>query len=328
MVELLNHMSTPIHKAYGHDQLWKNIIEDFFIYFVQYFMPAIAPLVNFAVPPEFLDKQLKSIFPDKGRNRYVDKLVKVALLDGTHRYLYIHIEVQGYPDKVFNWRMFQCYYRILEASEGNIDIETIAILTDDDPDFRPGHFQKAGIRTAASYEFDTFKLIDHEPEALLQGDNPFGVIMQTAWYHLTIKDVGDDQKLAAKLKLVDRLRALGLTREQTSRILRFIKDYTQFETVKNYSKFDVELSKDDKTNEAMGMFHLFREEGREMGREEGVLIGMEKGREEGREEGRERGREELLTKALKLGNLTVEEVASLFELEPAYVKQRKAELGL
>ena len=112
-------MSAPIHKAYGHDQLWKNIIEDFFFDFVRYFMPAVAPLVDFTVAPEFLDKQLKSIFAEKGRNRYVDKLVKVALLDGTHRYLYIHVEVQGYADENFNWRMFQCFYRILEAFDGN-----------------------------------------------------------------------------------------------------------------------------------------------------------------------------------------------------------------
>ena len=221
------------------------------------------------------------------------------MLDGTHRYLYIHIEVQGHPDKVFNWRMFQCYYRILENFDGNVDIETIAVLTDHDPDFRPGRFEKTGIHTAASYAFKTFKLLDHEPEALLQGDNPFGVIMQTAWYHLQIKESSDAQKMATKLQLVNRLRALGLTREQTSRILRFIKDYTQFETVNNYSKFDVELSKDEETREAMGMFQLAKEE----------------------------GREELLVKALQSGQLSLEAIADLFDQDLAYLKQLKANLG-
>ena len=52
-------MSNSIHKAYGHDQLWKHIIEDFFFHFVRYFMPALVPLVDFSVTPTFLDQQLK-----------------------------------------------------------------------------------------------------------------------------------------------------------------------------------------------------------------------------------------------------------------------------
>ena len=69
----------------------------------------------------------------------------------------------------------------------------------------------------------------------------------------------------------------------------------------------------------MGMLQLVKKEGRE----EGVLIGKKSGRKEGRKE----SREELLIKALKLGNLSVEEVANLFDMDLAYVQQRKAELS-
>ena len=328
-------MAAKPHKAYGYDQLWKNIIEDFFPDFIHYFMPTLVPIINFSVPPEFLDQQLKSLFPEKGRNRYVDKLVKVALLDGTYQYLYIHIEVQGYPDSAFNWRMFQCHYRILDNFNGQIAVETIAVLTDDDPKFRPGQFEKSGRMTKTFYEFETFKLIDHTPEALLQGKNPFGVIMQTAWYHLQVKDQGDAAIFATKLQLVNRLRALGLTREQTSKLVRFIKDYTKFETQKNYSKFDVELSKDEETKKAMGLFELAKDEGRV----EGHQLGLEEGRQEGRQEGLKTGRgegiligearksDQLIAKALQSSKLSVAEVADLFDKTIAYVENLKAQLG-
>ena len=79
----------------------------------------------------------------------------------------------------------------------------------------------------------------------------------------------------------------------------FSREGSQFETVNNYSKFDVELSKDEETREAMGMFQLAKEE----------------------------GREELLVKALQSGQLSLEAIADLFDQDLAYLKQLKANIG-
>jgi len=46
--------------------------------------------------------------PDKpSQTRYVDKLVKVYQRDGKEEWILVHVEVQGYHDKLFPARMFE-----------------------------------------------------------------------------------------------------------------------------------------------------------------------------------------------------------------------------
>lgn len=82
------------------DTLWEGIIEDLFEDFCYYFFPEWAARVpDFSQNPEFLDKELDEIYPEKNaEKRYADKLVKVFTKQGDTQWLLIHIEVQGYRD--------------------------------------------------------------------------------------------------------------------------------------------------------------------------------------------------------------------------------------
>ena len=100
-------------------------------------------------------------------------------------------------------------------------------------------------------------------------------------------------------------------------------------------RFDVELSKDEETKKAMGLFELAKDEGRV----EGHQLGLEEGRQEGRQEGLKTGRgegiligearksDQLIAKALLSSKLSVAEVADLFDKTIAYVENLKAQLG-
>lgn len=92
----------------SRDILWKGIIEDLFDDFLRYFLPEWAEKeVDFSKPFEFFDKELGQIYPEaETQKRFADLLAKVHTKDGKEQWLFVHIEVQGYEDLEFPYRMF------------------------------------------------------------------------------------------------------------------------------------------------------------------------------------------------------------------------------
>lgn len=85
-----------------YDSAWKEVIENLFEDFLQFFFPDIFADIDFSKGYEFLNKELSSIVKDnKIGKRFADELVKVFLKDGSEKWLLIHIEVQGYKEKNF-----------------------------------------------------------------------------------------------------------------------------------------------------------------------------------------------------------------------------------
>lgn len=60
------------------DSPWKEIIEQYFPEFLQFFFPNVHAAIDWHQPHEFLDKELQKIVPAAERSkRFADKLVKV-----------------------------------------------------------------------------------------------------------------------------------------------------------------------------------------------------------------------------------------------------------
>ncbi|MCP5104463.1 MAG: cytosolic protein, partial [bacterium] len=100
-----------------YDSAWKDIIEEHFEPFLEFFFPNIHMDIDFSRMPEILSKELRKIIPDaKTGKRYADILIKVYLKDGTPKYicLFIHVEVQGSRETHFMVRMFTYHYRIFD----------------------------------------------------------------------------------------------------------------------------------------------------------------------------------------------------------------------
>ena len=89
--------------------------------------------------PEPQDKELQQITPEAevGR-RYVDKLYKVYLKEGGVGRVIMHMEVQVWPDGDFEERMFG--YNSRAYLHYKCPVASLAILGDDDPDWRPTQF--------------------------------------------------------------------------------------------------------------------------------------------------------------------------------------------
>ena len=294
----------------SHDTLWKNVTEDFAFDFVSYFLPELFAKIDTTVTPKFLDKDLKQLFADHGNNRKVDRLIEFTLKNGNKEYVWIHVEIQEYYDKHFARRMFEYYYKISELSNGEVEINSIAILADSQKGFKPNEYViNSSTSTKLQYTFNTFKLLDHEPEALRQDNNPFGFIMETARRYLDIKRHSDAEKFTLQRQMRQQLRKLGYPDEQISVLLRFLRDYSIDDESKNYSNFDIESKSEQELHKPMGMFETIAEISESQGKAKGLNLSK------------------LVIKALQTGQQP-EAIAQEHTVDLAVVLDLKETLGL
>ena len=111
------------------DTQWKDLIEELFLSFVEFFLPAIYPDIDFEKEYLFLEQEFPKIVPEYYNEGKVinDKLARVHLKNGKQQLLLIHIEVQSSPETDFAQRMYKYFYRIKDHY--GLPLESIAILT-------------------------------------------------------------------------------------------------------------------------------------------------------------------------------------------------------
>ena len=190
----------------------------------------------------------------------------------------IHLEIQGQYERAFPGRMYVYNYRIFDKY--GYPVVSLAILGDDDPNWRPNAYRMDlwGCRTGI--EFPVIKLHDYQSrESELEADtNPFSVVvlahLQT---RLTRRD--PQARLTQKMRLVRLLYERGYQRQQILELFRFI-DWLLRLPDELAQRFDEQL----KTYEAkMSTPYItsIERHGIEKGRQEGLKQGIEQGIEQG-----------------------------------------------
>ncbi|MBF0096950.1 MAG: DUF4160 domain-containing protein [Magnetococcales bacterium] len=72
------------------------ILKGYFKDFLAFFLPQAHAEIDWSRPAEFLDQEFSRLMPSsENKDRRVDLLVKVWLLDGSERWVLIHVEVHG-----------------------------------------------------------------------------------------------------------------------------------------------------------------------------------------------------------------------------------------
>ena len=224
------------------------------------------------------------MYPDnKSQGRIADKLARIKTINGHYQWVLFHTEIQGKPDKHFDKRMFQMFYRIYDRFDQ--EVVSLAILTDASESFRPGQFTLGRSGTTNHFQYNTFKLKDYKPHELLKGNNPFGFMLMAAWYHL-FGGKTDQQKLDNKMTCLRLLFAAGLPKADTRKLMNFIMFYTQFDDKTFMRKLELNIKEE------------FQKEGKAMTIEEAVNWHL---KEEGKAEGKTEGKEEVVLNAIKKG---------------------------
>jgi hypothetical protein len=205
-----------------YDSPWKEALDSYFERCLAFFFPQAHADIDWARGYEMLDKELQQVVreAEHGR-RVVDKLVKVWLKDGAERWLLIHVEVQTWREGDFPKRMYVYNYRIFDKY--GREVISLAILADDDPNWRPSHwgYNRWGFRT--EIQFPTVKLLDYAPhwQALEADPNPFAVVVLAHLKTLETRHQPADRH-TWKVRLVKGLYERGMGAEDVRRLFRFI----------------------------------------------------------------------------------------------------------
>ncbi|MGL5034952.1 MAG: Rpn family recombination-promoting nuclease/putative transposase [Microcystaceae cyanobacterium] len=167
-----------------YDSPWKDALTRYLPEFMAFYFPQASTEINWNKPHTFLDQELAQTVQDgELGQRRVDRLVEVATLTSGRKWVYIHVEVQGQPDPHFAERLFTYNYRLYDRYQR--PIATLAVLTDERKNWRPGEFSYNLFGCEVKIRFPCVKLLDYAPqlEELLQNTNPFALI--TAAHLLT-----------------------------------------------------------------------------------------------------------------------------------------------
>ncbi len=215
------HRSSTVPKA-DYDSPWKEALDHYFERCLAFFFPRVHAEIDWARGFEMLDKELQPIVRRSRHGRqYVDKLVKVYLKSGEERWILVYVEVQasregGFPERmyVYNTRLFDRYGH---------EVISLAILADDDPDWRPSRYEYARWGFRAGIEIPVVKLLDDAPkyEELEADPNPFAVVVLA---HLKALETrrSPEQRYAWKIRLVKGLYERGMAPEDVRRLFDFI----------------------------------------------------------------------------------------------------------
>jgi Domain of unknown function (DUF4351)/Putative transposase, YhgA-like len=205
-----------------YDSPWKDIIEIYFKEFMKFFFSTAYYQIDWTKKIEFLDKELQEVTADAeiGR-RYADKLVKVYLKNGKEEWILIHIEVQSQEEGEFAMRMFIYNYRIFDKYKKTV--ASLAILGDDNTNWRPSSFGYSLFECSLNFEFPAKKLLDYQQRLseLENSDNPFATVVLS---HLAALNTTRDrsERKVQKLALVRRLYDKGFDGQYVINLLRFI----------------------------------------------------------------------------------------------------------
>ena len=275
--------SRPANDVYEeYDSPWKEIIEHLFPQLMHFFFPTIATVIDWSRPAEFLDKELQRIAPrSKSGKQTVDKLVKVWRIDGSELWFLIHIEVQSQKDGGFPLRMYIYHYRIFDKYKQRA--VSVAILGDDDPQWRPSQYEDQLLGCEVNMKFPIAKLLDYEAKwhELEQSSNPFAVVvmahLKAIATHGRVRD-----RLQWKKTLIRRMYEKGHSEQEVLDLFRFI-DWI----MKLPEEFEKEIQEVvDEFEEAKQMRYVTSIErlAQKRGREQGLEQGLEQGTKVGRQQ--------------------------------------------
>jgi hypothetical protein len=284
-----------------YDSPWKEILEEYFEDFMEFFFPQIHTEIDWTRGYEFLDQELSQIIRDAELGkRIVDKLVKVWTRSGTETWVLLNIEIQSQEESNFSARIFTHFYRLRDRYD--VPIVNLAILGDERSTWRPDTFQTSQWGCEVEFRFPSVKLLDYESQwsDLEASRNPFAIVVMA---HLKTKETKKD---------------LPVRKEWKFRLTRMLyeRDYDRQDIIKLFRFLDwiLELSEDLK-QEFKNDLKRYEQEKQMPYITSIERMGIEEGRKEGRKEGLQRQRSMLLRQLTrKIGPLSEGMIAQISAL--------------
>jgi len=304
-----------------YDSPWKDALERHFRSFLEFFFPDIADDIDWAQGYQLLDKELRRVTRDAELgHRDADILVRLTRNSGSVEWLLIHVEVQSQKDPEFPRRMYVYHHRIYDKY--GRDVVSLAILGDEDPEWRPDQYHRGLWGCSNRFVFPMRKLLDF-PMEVTKPQNPFSWLVVA---HRTNQITRDDPqaRYEAKRNLLLGLYQCGLTRKEILEFFGLVDWILALPATMEYALWK-ELTRFEKEKK-MPYITSVERIGRKRGHKEGVKEGHKEGHKEGVKEGELNAKRALARRLLGTGS-TVELVADVCDLPRAEVESIKEKVS-
>ena len=202
-----------------YDKNWKEAVTHMIRPFVGFFMPKLYNDIDWSVEPQFLEQELHSALNIKKGKRITDKLVKVRLLNGEERWIFIHIEFQSDGNKVIGLRMYRYYRRIYDLY--GKEITAIVIYTGNSIPKMHNRYEHTVYGTSIIYIFNSYAIIKQDEASLLADPNPFSIVVLANYYVLKTKN-DSEKRYQFKEKLYQLASERQYSLEFTNKLLTFV----------------------------------------------------------------------------------------------------------
>ena len=294
-------MSNETTPTADYDSPWKEALARYLPDAFALFFPAVHAEIDWSRQYQPLDKELQQVTRDANLGRRLaDTLFQVWRRDGTDAWVLIHIEVQGQPDRDFAQRMFVYYYRIFDRHQR--PIMSVAILGDEQPDWRPTRFTQELWGCREELRYPVVKLLDwrERDDELAASANPFAVVVRA--YLAAQATAGSlEARGRAKLGLIRGLYERGYARKQILELFRLIDWMLALPPEQD----DVLWREIARIEEERRMPYITSVE--RIGLQRGEQIGLQRGEQIGRQEGELQGQRAMLRRLIQARFGTVPE---------------------
>lgn len=262
-----------------------------------------------------LDKELAQIAP-KGETgvQIVDKLLRVYLKDGSEEWILIHIEIQSSPDVNFEERLFAYYVAIWLRYRRRV--VSIAILADDNPNWRPSRYEQTIGQFQVLFKFPTVKLIDLDEQSLIDAGDAASLIL-AAFIRATRTKNKADLRYQARIELTKIALDRGYNEDEVKQILLFMERAMKLpaELEEQYEK----ILKEYTSPSGMTMLTSIERKAIERGLRRGYRRGERRGEQRGLEKGIAQGLQQAIITSLKelYGHVPESVIVSLQSIQDA-----------
>jgi hypothetical protein len=282
-----------------HDSPWKVLLQRYFPDFLEILFPDVHARIDWSRGFVCLDKELQAVVRGaRAGRRHVDMLMRVYLQDGSPQGIAVHIEIQGTPDSGFSARMFLYYSRLWDRYQ--IPILSLAVLTDGNPNFRPGVFEQETLGCGVRFQYLVVKLLDWEVaerwDALWTTCNRIAPAILATVLDRTAKT--PEERTQGKIRVLRNLRQRGFERQDIDELYRLI-DWI-LHLPKPQEGEVMRVLEDEKEEGTVSYISFAERHGHEKGLRKGRAEGLKKGLEKGLERGRAEGESRVLRRQLTL----------------------------
>ncbi|BCW95960.1 MAG: hypothetical protein WHS44_12645 [Fimbriimonadales bacterium] len=263
------------------DAGWKHAVRTFLPECLQLLFPDLHAQIDWSRGYQVLHSELLRPVPFHGAaRRFVDVLVRVYFQDGRERFVLLHIEIQAQRTRDFPLQMFIYHYRIFDAYDCP-DLISLAILADNNPNWRPDTYERALGGCEVRFRFPIVKLIDFDEAELESSDNPFALIVLA---HLrALKARGNPELLLReKFALIREIARRGYTTRQVIDLFRVVDYLMNLTKMRNQVVRDLIRRLEAESDLPLtSLEELALEEGVEKGLRQGLQQGLQQGQRQG-----------------------------------------------